>query len=98
MNEFEPHFDGPDYSPELDFTRLTRQIDRIRELMLDGEWRTLDEIAVLTGDPVASISAQLRHLRKPRFGSYIVYKQRRGDRSRGLFEYKVVKSDGTYNR
>jgi hypothetical protein len=59
--------------------------------MLDECWRTLDEIAAVTGDPTASISAQLRHLRKPRFGSYIVKKRRRGDLSLGLYEYQVLK-------
>lgn len=86
---YEPHFNGSDYQPELDFDRLSTQLDRILDLMIDGNWRTLDEISRATGDPSASISAQLRHLRKPRFGSYTVDKRRRGTRIAGLFEYKV---------
>lgn len=82
-------FNGSDYEPELDKKRLTGQILRIYELMRDGRYRTLDEIARLTGDPAASISAQLRNLRKERFGSHTVLRQRRGDRTRGLFEYKL---------
>ena len=31
-----------------------------------GDWRTLRSIADCTGDPEASVSAQLRHLRKDR--------------------------------
>jgi DNA-binding transcriptional regulator GbsR (MarR family) len=58
-------------------------------LMRDGRWRTLDEIARSTGDPHASISAQLRHLRKARFGEHTVDKRARGDRRQGLFEYRV---------
>ncbi len=80
-------FNGPDYSPERDQARLTGQIQRIYGLMRDGQWRTLHEIQDVTGDPEASISAQLRHLRKDRFGSYDVQKRRRGDR--GLWEYRI---------
>ena len=86
----EPHFNGPEYKPDHDFKRLSKQHDRIRECMLDGVWRTLSEIEHLTGDPAASISAQLRHLRKPRFGSYIVGRRHRGDRKQGLHEYRVL--------
>ena len=57
-------FDGPDYVPKRDDVRLSGQIKRVYELLLDGRWRTLQEIADATGDPHASISAQLRHLRK----------------------------------
>ncbi len=56
----------------------------------DGEWRTLDEIAAITGDPQASISAQLRHLRKARFGNHTLEKRPRGDRHQGLWEYRVI--------
>jgi len=61
--------------------------------MSDGDWRTLSEIGEATGDPVASVSAQLRHLRKRRFGAYIVDKRSRGDRALGLFEYRVRAGD-----
>ena len=87
----EPHFNGPEYQPELDFTRLTGQIKRIYNLMEDRVWRTLGEIETGTGDPQSSISAQLRHLRKPRFGSHAVHKRRRGHGKQGLFEYSLHK-------
>jgi hypothetical protein len=45
--------------------------------VVEGDARTLQEIADATGDPHASISAQLRHLRKPRFGAYAIDKRRR---------------------
>lgn len=58
-----------------------RQSDVIREVMLSagdcGTWLTLDELAKLTKYPPASISAQLRHLRKPRHGAFVVEKRRR---------------------
>jgi len=84
-----PDFDGPEYRPE-DHGRLSKQHDRIKDLMLDGEWRTLEEIAQATGDPASSVSAQLRHLRKPRFGGYTVERRARGQRDHGLFEYRVM--------
>ena len=59
--------------------------------MIDGFWRTLREIENHTGDPQSSISAQLRHLRKKRFGGYTVEKRRRGEGAKGLWEYKLVK-------
>jgi hypothetical protein len=40
-------------------------------------WLTLDELAKLTHYPPASISAQLRHLRKPENGGFVVDKQPR---------------------
>jgi len=85
----EPHFNGPAYQPELDFQRLQGQIRRVWDAMKDTRWRTLSEIASVTGDPEASISAQLRHLRKERFGSHTVNRRARG-RSTGLHEYQVV--------
>jgi hypothetical protein len=84
------HFDGSDYNKDLDLDRLTTQYYRIFDLMKDGKWRTLSEIAIETGFPTPSISAQLRHMRKPRFGAHIVRKQRvKGREAQGLFEYQL---------
>ena len=80
-------FEGDDYNHERDSERLTGQLLRIFEVVKDGRWRTLNEIALLTGDPEASISAQLRHLRKTRFGSHEVEKQYV---DRGLYKYRVL--------
>jgi hypothetical protein len=58
---------------------LRRQREVIRDVMLSagqcGTWLTLDELAKLTLYPPASISAQLRHMRKPRNGAYTVVKR-----------------------
>lgn len=86
---FGPLFAGPAYSPKHDQARLTKQLDRIRETMRDGAWRTLAEISAATGDPQASVSAQLRHLRKISHGSHRVDRRRRGEAKRGLFEYRM---------
>lgn len=85
-----PRFNGPVYEARFDKKRLTGQIRRIFDLMVDGHWRTLREIQYTTKDPPASISAQLRHLRKKRFGSHTVDKRHRGERCRGLWEYRLV--------
>lgn len=57
------------------------QLAAIRELMqrsfARGIWLTLGEIADVTEFAEASISAQLRHLRKPRHGGHRVEKRRR---------------------
>lgn len=83
-------FNGPAYEPEWDRERLTGQIKRIYGLMTDHQWRTLREISAATHDPPASISAQLRHLRKQRFGSHTINRRRRGDEHAGLFEYQLL--------
>jgi hypothetical protein len=90
LNEPGHRFNGSDYDPEKDNVRLTGQLLRIYDVMKDGTWRTLAEIEAHTGDPQSSISAQLRHLRKPRFGSHIVNKRPRGKRESGLFEYQLI--------
>lgn len=84
---------GPAYDGEADGYRLRTQLEVIRDVMLSAAecdtWLTLREIAALTHYGEASISAQLRHLRKPEFGSYLLEKRRRGEPLRGLWEYQV---------
>lgn len=86
-------FDGPEYEPEHDRVRLTGQALRVRDAMKDGGWRTVEEISALTGDPEPSVSAQLRHLRKERFGSHVVNIRYRGARANALYEYQVLPPD-----
>lgn len=83
-------FNGPEYNPEFDLARLSGQISRVRAFMSDGKWHTLDAISAGASAPHASASAQLRHLRKERFGSHTVERRARGDRRNGLFEYRLV--------
>ena len=77
---------GDSYNPNKDGQRIKKQHEKIRDIMIDGVWRTLSNIESLTSYPQASISAQLRHLRKQKFGGYIVLKRRKGI---GLWEYKI---------
>lgn len=84
-------FDGPEYIPSRDHERLSSQFRRIFNLMSDGQWRTLQDITDATEDPQSSVSAQLRHMRKVRFGAHTVNRRHMGD---GLFEYQLVANNG----
>lgn len=83
----EQRFDGPEFDQERDGLRLTNQFKDVFNLMSDVQWRTLGSIAKVTGHPEASISAQLRHARKERFGSHRV---NRRHIAQGLYEYQLV--------
>lgn len=93
---------GPDYVPSLDEVRLRKQTDTIRDLMLSAaackSWLTLKELEMLSHYPQASISAQLRHLRKKAFGSYIIEKRRRGKGKEGLWEYQLSRPKNIQER
>jgi hypothetical protein len=80
-------FNGADYDRSRDDARLTGQILRVWNCVSDGKWKTLRQIAQETGDPEASISAQLRHLRKPRFGGYTVEREYIDN---GLYKYRLI--------
>ena len=64
-------------------TYVPSQREVLRDVLLSatecGSWLTLRELSRLTQFGEASISAQLRHLRKPKYGRYVVEKRiRRG--------------------
>ena len=64
-------------------TYVPSQREVLRDVLLSatecGSWLTLRELAQLTRFGETSISAQLRHLRKAKYGSYVVEKRvRRG--------------------
>ena len=80
--------------------RPRRQRDVLRDVMLSADecdaWLTLDELAAMTRYPAASISAQLRHLKKPQFGNYEVEKQlrtaaHREDGQGAVWEYRLTR-------
>jgi hypothetical protein len=65
-------------------TCVPSQREVLRDVLLSAtgcsSWLTLRELAQLTQFGEASISAQLRHLRKAKYGSYVVEKRvRRGE-------------------
>jgi len=82
-------FDGATYEPQHDKKRLTTQLGRVFNMMSDGEWRTLPEIAKGASAPEASVSARLRDLRKEKFGGFSVERRSKGDRDSGLWEYRL---------
>jgi hypothetical protein len=87
MSQLDLRFDGADYNPTRDNARLTGQILRVWDCMCHGAWKTLRQISDETGDPESSVSAQLRHLRKPRFGAHTVEREYIQD---GIYKYRLV--------
>jgi hypothetical protein len=79
-------FDGKTYQPEEDHARLKTQLWRVFQLMSDGNFRTLEEIAFVTGGSEASVSARLRDLRKDKYGAREIERQRVNG---GLFRYRM---------
>ena len=80
-----------------------RQRDVLCDVMLSARqcetWLTLDELAKLTHYPPASISAQLRHLRKPEYGGFVVEKRPRvvagilrGEDFGTVWEYQIKRA------
>ncbi len=91
-----------------DARRLRSQREIIRDVMLSAAdcdtWLTLGELRALTRYGEASISAQLRHLRKAECGGYEVVKRHRegasperpGTDGRGecVWEYRLRRGNG----
>jgi hypothetical protein len=93
-----PMFDGRHYDHKKDAVRLTKQMAIIYRALLvqsspEGEWLTLEEINRLFIEPLPlpSISAQLRNMRKKKFGGLNVKgRYRTGTR---IFEYKYFQGE-----
>jgi hypothetical protein len=79
-------FDGSTYEAALDRERLSSQLRKVRALMGDLREHTLDELAAHAQCTVASASARIRDLRKPRYGGYVVHRRRIG---KGVFGYRL---------
>jgi len=80
-------FEGPPDNA-VDFERLCGQMKDVYRIMSCHGWMTLREIEIYTGHPQASISAQLRHLRKHRFGAHQIDKRRRNDGNQWEYSLK----------
>ncbi len=96
-------FDGVTYEPAFDSSRLRGEMARVYWVMTkcptftNGGWFTLGEIATAIYyrfehkvDSEAGISARIRDLRKAKFGSHTVNRRRRGEASRGIWEYQLL--------
>jgi hypothetical protein len=64
-------FAGAEYEAARDGERLLTQVERIRDLAIDGKWRTLQRLCdelrkkyPRANFPEPSVSAQLRNLKK----------------------------------
>lgn len=88
--QIQPSFGGKTYDPKLDHARLTGQLQRVFDCMQDGKYRTLAELKSIVGGSEAGLSARLRDLRKQAFGCHTVNKRRRGEATKGLWEYQLV--------
>ena len=80
-------FDGSDYVHERDGKRLAKNHLKLKELMRDKVYRTLNEISYITKIPEASVSAGLRDFRKERFGSHTLNKKYLEN---GLYSYQLI--------
>jgi hypothetical protein len=82
-------FGGRTFNQAIDGKRLSTQLQVVKNLMLDGQWRTLKGIGALVGAPESSVSARLRDLRKPHFGGYVVDRNRVSENG-GTYIYRVA--------
>lgn len=86
----EPSFDGRTFEPKLDQERLKGQLGEVRNLLRDGKWHTLREIATFARGSEAGVSARLRDLRKEKFGSHTIERRRLSLDAAGVWEYRMV--------
>lgn len=91
MTQVELQFDGKTFDKKLDGKRLSGQLHLVFNLMADGRWRALSEIAFEVDGSEAGVSARLRDLRKRKFGSHEVNRRRRGNAKRGVWEYQLIR-------
>ena len=72
--------------PPEDTERLVSQRAAVRDLMRDGQWRTIAEVAEICGCSEPGASARLRDLRKHPL-RLRVERRRKGP---GLYEYRAL--------
>jgi hypothetical protein len=90
-----PHkkaFDGETYSAELDYKRLRGQILKVYDVMRDGRWHSLAELAQRVDGSEAWVSARIRDFRKEKYGSRTVLRRRVA--GGGFYWYRLV-TEGT---
>lgn len=80
-------FGGATFQEDRDGARLFGQLREVFTLMCDGQWRTIEQIALVVNGTEAGISARLRDLRKKRYGGHTVERQYVG---KGLWRYRLL--------
>lgn len=71
------------------FGELTGQVAAVFEVMRDGRWHTMRQIAGQLSIPEQSVSARIRDLRKTEFGSHTIVSERLPGRQG--FRYRIVR-------
>lgn len=81
-------FDGATYEPARDHVSLNGQLLKVYNVMMTGEWFTLQQIAQRIGghNTEAAISARIRDFRKTKYGGHKVERRSVGR----LFMYRLV--------
>ena len=92
-----PDFDGGTYEQEVDKKRMTAQLSLVRELMSDGRWWSIAQLAdaIWKSGYMATpqgISARIRDLRKARYGGREVDRRRKTPAS-GDYLYRLVSTE-----
>jgi hypothetical protein len=67
--------------------RIGLQLRRVRDLMSDGKWRTVPEIALHVPGMQTSLSARVRDLR-----NVLGLTTESREKARGLWEFRVVRT------
>jgi hypothetical protein len=75
------------WDEDRDGSRIARQRARIWKQMFSGNWKTIYELSVATGDPHQSVSARLRDLRKTKYGAHTVDRRYQAE---GVWEYRLT--------
>ena len=75
---------------KIEESTFNAQLSKVLALMLDGNWRTLEQIERATGASQASASARLRDFRKAKFGGHTVNRRRAAGAWAGRYEYQLV--------
>jgi hypothetical protein len=86
-------FDGADYDDERDRARLGQQLQAVYDVMADGRWHTINEVARASGydETQQSVARQIRYLRAKRFGGHTIERRYEGD---GLYSYRLIHREG----
>jgi len=85
----EPEIRQGSYDGKLDGPRLSKLLVAVRDLMLDGTWRSLAELHAVCGHTEGGCHARLRELRQRHAGGYLVDCRQRHGAPRGVNEYRV---------
>jgi len=72
------------------FGALDGQVGRVLEVLQDGRWHTLRQIAGELEIPEQSVSARIRDLRKPHFGRHTIERRKISGRP-PIYQYRFVR-------